>query len=136
MTKNNDRLKHALHNEAVCDYLELKVDFADWAITTAFYASLQFVSYKIFPFEVQAIEGKKTRIESIDDFYRYKGDRKLSKHDLLADLVEQKCNPISPDYDWLLSMSMTARYMNYQYDKPIADKARYLMRKIKKYCTA
>ncbi|MCU0375446.1 MAG: hypothetical protein MUF24_09070 [Chitinophagaceae bacterium] len=70
MKKNNDRLNHALHNEAVCDYLELRVDFPDWAITTAFYAALQFVSYKIFPFEVQAIEGKKTWIESIDDFYR------------------------------------------------------------------
>lgn len=134
MTKSNDRLNHALHNEAVCDYLELKVDFADWTITTAFYASLQFVSYKIFPFEVAAIGGKKTKIESIDDYSRYKSDRKLSKHELLADLVEKHWSQISPDYDWLLSMSMTARYTSYQHDKPIADKARALMKKIKKFC--
>lgn len=131
MTKSDDRLNHALHNEAACDYLELGVDFADWTITTAFYAALQFVSYKIFPFEVPSIEGKKTKIESIDDYYRYKSDRKLSKHDLLADLVEKQCNQISPDYDWLLSMSMTARYSSYQHDKPIADKARALMKKNK-----
>jgi hypothetical protein len=134
MTKSNDKLNHAIHNEAVCDYLELKVEFSDWTITTAFYASLQFVSYKIFPFEVPSIEGKKTKIENIDDYYRYKSDRKLSKHDLLADLVEKHCNQISPDYDWLLSMSMNARYLSYQHDKQIADKARGLMKKIKKFC--
>lgn len=136
MTKSNDRLNHALHNEAVCNYLELKVDFADWTITTAFYASLQFVSYKIFPFEVPTIDGKKTKIESIDDYYHYKSDRKLSKHNLLADLVAKNCNQISPEYDWLLSMSMNSRYLNYQQDKLIADKARALMKKIKKFCTS
>ncbi len=135
MTKNNDRLNHALHNEAVCDYLDLKIAFADWTITTAFYSVLQFVSYKIFPFEVAAIGGKKTKIESIDDYFRSKGDRKLSKHDLLADLVDKHCNKISADYDWLLSMSMNARYSNYQHDIEIANKARSLMKKIKQFCT-
>lgn len=134
MKKSNDRLNHALHNESVCDYLELRVDFADWTITTAFYASLHFVSYKIFPLEVPSVEGKKTNIENIEDYYRYKSDRKLSKHNLLADLVEKHCNQISPEYDWLLSMSMTSRYSNYQHDKLIADKARTLMKKIKKFC--
>ena len=135
MTKSKDRLNHALHNEAVCDYLELKAEFADWTITTAFYSALQFVSYKIFPFEVAAIGGKKTKIESIDDYFRYKGDRKLSKHDLLADLVDKYCNNISPDYDWLLSMSMNARYLSYQHDVQIANKARTLMKKIKLFST-
>ena len=135
MKKNDERLEHALHNEAVCDYLELRVDFADWTITTAFYTALQFVSYKIFPFEVPSISGRKTKIESIDDFYRYKGDRKLSKHELLADLVEKHCNQISPDYDWLLSMSMNARYSGYRYDRQIAIKARSLMKRIKTHCS-
>ncbi len=134
MKKNNERLNHALHNEAVCDYLDLKPQFADWIITTAFYSALQFVSFKIFPFEVPSIEGKKTKIDSIDDFHRYKGDRKLSKHDLLADLVYKNCISISPDYDWLLSMSMNARYASYQHDKEIANKARTLLKKIKKVC--
>ena len=136
MTKNNDRLNHALHNESVCDYLEIKVEFADWIITTAFYSSLQFVSYKIFPFEVPSIEGKKTKIDSIDDYYRYNNRNKLSKHELLADLVEKHCPKISPDYDWLLSMSMNARYLSYQQDREIANRAKTLMKAIKKFCTA
>ena len=134
MKKNNYRLNHALHNESVCDYLDLNALFSDWTITTAFYASLQFVTHKIFPFEAPAIGGKKTKIESLDDFSRYKNDRRISKHDLLSDLVEKYCNLISPDYDWLLSMSMTARYSNYQHDKLIADRARTLMKKIKNFC--
>jgi len=136
MTKSNDRLNHALHNEAVCDYLEIKIDFVDWVITTAFYSALQFVSYKIFPFEVAAIGGKKTKIESLNDYHRYQSHRKLSKHELLADLVEINCNKISPDYDWLLSMSMNARYSNYQQEIEIGNKARTLMKKIKKFCIA
>lgn len=135
MQKNRERLQHALHNEQVCDYLVLKVEFADWVITTAFYASLQFVSYKVFPFELPSIDGKKTKIESVDDYYRYNLGRNASKHQLLADLVEKYCNPISPEYDWLLSMSMNSRYSNYQQDNLVSQKAVNLMKKIKLYCT-
>lgn len=136
MKKDNEKLHHALHNEAVCDYLELKPEFSDWVITTAFYTALQFVSYKIFPFEMPAIGGKKTKIESLDEFYSYKTDRKLSKHDLLADLVDKHCHSIAPDYDWLLSMSMTARYANYNHPREVALKSVSLVKKIKKYCIA
>lgn len=135
MIPNKERLGHALHNESVCDYLDLKGDAHAWVITTAFYVSLQFVAYKIFPFEVPAIQNKKVRIENIDDYYRYTGNwKKMTKHELMADLVGKRCADISPDYDWLLSTSMNARYVNYQHDKLIANKARSLMKKIKKFC--
>ncbi|MEJ7683795.1 MAG: hypothetical protein WKG06_39235 [Segetibacter sp.] len=52
--KNKERLDHAIHNENVCSYLELKKEYADWIITTAFYSALQFVSYKIFPLKFKA----------------------------------------------------------------------------------
>lgn len=137
MTPNRERLDHALHNENVCDYLDLKGNAYDWVITTAFYTSLHFVTYKIFPFEVTAIQGKKVKIENIDDYYRYTGNwKKITKHELMADLVSTHCLDISPDYDWLLSMSMNARYVNYQHDKLIANRARSLMKKIKKFCMA
>lgn len=117
MKENSERLEHALHNELVCDYLSLKEEFSDWIITTAFYSCLQFVSYKIFPFTKTDINGKKVKIESIDDFYVFELNRRTSKHELLSDLVEEKINSVSPDYDWLLSMSKTSRYVNYQHDK-------------------
>jgi hypothetical protein len=131
--KDDSKLKHGLHNETVCHYLELKPEFSDQIITTAFYASLHFVSYKIFPFEMKDIGGKKTKIETLDQYYIYTG-RKASKHELLSDLVYEKCKEVSPDYDWLLSMSMNARYSNYLQDRAIANRARSLMKIIKKSC--
>jgi len=136
MKRNEDKLKHALHNELVCNYLALQTDFPDWIITSAFYTSLHFISYKVFPFEAPSIEGGKTKIECIDDFMRYKGDKRLSKHELLSNLASKKCKDISEDYDWLLNMSMTARYTNYYQSIPVANKAISIMKKIKKYCIA
>lgn len=135
MQKNRARLDHGEHNEAACDYLETKKEFSDWIITTAFYASLQFVTYKIFPFEVPALQGGKTLINSIEDFQRYYSNRNANKHQLLADLVEKHCNEISEDYDWLLDLCMKARYVHYQHPVEIGNKARNLMKKIKKHCT-
>ena len=134
MTKNNFRLKHALHNEEVCKHLSLNQDFCDWQITTAFYAALHFVSYKIFPFQVPSLEGKKTLIENLDQYFNYNNPKRLSKHELLSNLVNTNCAGISPDYDWLIDMSMTARYKNYTSDKDIASKAMRLMLAIKKAC--
>ncbi len=134
MKKNKDRLKHALHNESVCNYLEVKQEFADWVITTAFYSALHFVSYKIFPFQVKSIQDKNTSIENLDQFSNYNNPKRKSKHELLAELVFKNCPKISEDYDWLLDMSMTARYSYYQHDKEIANKAKRLMTVVKNEC--
>ena len=48
--------------------------------------------------------------------------------------MNTNCAGISPDYDWLIDMSMTARYKNYTSDKDIASKAMRLMLAIKKAC--
>lgn len=133
MKKNKDRLKHAIHNEIVCNYLDLNKDFADWIITTSFYAALHYVSYLIFPFEASAL-GKKIIIENIDHHSNFDNPKRKSKHELLSDLVSKKCPAISEEYDWLLDMSMTARYKYYQHDIEIANKARNLMQTIKKKC--
>ena len=134
MSTSKEYLAHALHNEEVCKYLELKPEFADWIITSAFYSSLHFVSHKIFPFTVPQIGGKTTKIESIDAYSRYVNKSHVSKHEHLSDLVSRNCNKISEDYDWLLSMSMNARYSSYQQDILIAKKAISLMATIKKFC--
>lgn len=134
MTKNKDRLKHALHNESACNYLSLKEDMSDWVITTSFYASLHFLAFKIFPFNVPAIGGKTTTIDSVDHYYNYNNTKKKSKHELLSNLAFEKCPKVSEDYDWLLDLSMTARYKHYTNDKEIANKAVRLMQNIKKEC--
>lgn len=54
MAKSKERFQHGEHNEEVCDLLALNQKFSDWTITTAFYAALHFVSYKIFPFSYKA----------------------------------------------------------------------------------
>jgi hypothetical protein len=136
MKNNNETLNHALHNEQVCDYLELRHEFSDWVITTAFYTALQFVSYKIFPLEVSITGGKRTKIDNLDQYYNYQSNRKLSKHNLLADLVNKHCKSISEDYEWLLSMSMNARYVNYSYDRELALKSVSLVKKVKKFCVS
>ena len=138
MKKNSERLDHALHNEQVCDYLQVNEKSCfDWIITTAFYTAYHFVAYKVFPFQVPSLEGKQTTINTVDEYHNYKKaiQRNISKHELLADLVEKNCPEISPDYDWLLDMSMKARYYYYYQDKDIAGKAVGLMKVIKKYCT-
>jgi|SRR5579871_1555552 len=140
MTKTNDRFEHGEHNEKACDYLSLKDDFRDWVITTAFYSSLHFVSSKIFPFEVPAIEGKKTQITTIDQYHTYYNNtfgkgRNISKHELLLDLVETRISQAYEFYGWLLSAATTARYNHYQHPVEISNLAISYMKKIKKICS-
>jgi hypothetical protein len=140
MTKSKTKIEqyknHAIHNESVCNYLELKPEYSDWIITSAFYTSLKLVSYQIFPFEVDSIGGKKTTISSIDDYFSYKQNnepkRKLSRHHLLVELLSEKSKVLVDDYEWLLSISMKSRYDDHTQPREYAVKARSLMIKIKK----
>ena len=134
MKKNQERLDHGLHNEKVCDLLDTKREFTDWIITTAFYTALQFVSYKIFPIDIKVNNGKKVTIIDIDQYRTLMGKREISKHKLLADLVNKHFPAIYEDYDWLLDASYNARYINYQHPVEVAILARSLMKKIKKTC--
>lgn len=138
MTKTNDRFQHGEHNEKACEYLKLGPNYGDWVITTAFYTALHFVSSKIFPFEVPGIEGKKTKIENIDQYFNYtkaKG-RNISKHELLLDLVEKRISSAFDFYDWLLSTATTARYSHYQHDITVSNLAVSYMKKIKTICSS
>jgi hypothetical protein len=140
MTKTNERFQHGEHNEKACDYLNLNAEFRDWVITTSFYSALHFVSSKIFPFDVPAIEGKKTKIESIDQYHKYYNNtmgkgRNVSKHELLLDLVETRVSQAFEFYDWLFSIASTSRYSHYQHQAEISNLAISYMRKVKKICS-
>lgn len=134
MTKDLYNLKHALHNEQVCQHLLTGIKCDDWIIITAFYSALKFASHKIFPFKVPSIDGKTTSIESIDQYMRYDNHKDKSKHQLLVELVEKHCVEIAESYSKLLDMSMSARYKAYHHDPAISAQARTLLQKIKKSC--
>ncbi len=132
-TKSKERFEHGEHNEKVCDLIAANGGFPDWSITTAFYAALHFVTFKIFPFKQKA--GEVTmEFETIGQWQDFKRYTSVKRHELLKDLVAIHLPAIHPDYDWLLSMSMTARYHHYQHEPLIADKAVRLMKTIKKAC--
>ena len=134
MKKDQQRLNHANHNEKACEHVLRDQDLSDWVVTTAFYAALHFVSYKIFPFDIKASSGNAIKIENIDQYKNFHSSQNLSRHHHLANLVAKYCPPIHPEYDWLLSLSMTARYDHYQTQKEVAEKAIRLMRTIKNHC--
>ena len=134
MAKSNERFLHGEHNEEVCDLLALHKKYPDWTITTAFYAALHFVSHKIFPFAYK-VDGKNTlKFESLEQWQQFKSYASNKRHELLKDLVARHCETIYPEYEWLLGMSMTARYHRFQYDQLVVDKAVRLMKQIKRAC--
>lgn len=139
MIKRNDRFVHGEHNEEVCEYLNLKIDYTDWVITTAFYSALHFVSSKIFPFKKPALKGEQTTIENIDQYFNYSKakNKNISKHELLLELIDEHFKDKTYEwYDWLLSTATTARYSHYQYDRAIAQRALVYLRNIKKSCSS
>ena len=134
MTKSKERFLHGEHNEEVCDLLSLQQKFPDWTITTAFYSSLHFVSYQIFPFNHKLTDGKVLHFDNLEQWQQFKSYTSTKRHELLKDLVAHYCPTISPEYEWLLGLSMTARYHRFQHDRLIVDKAIRIMKLIKRAC--
>lgn len=127
------RLKHALHNERACRYLDKKADFTDWVITTAFYSSLHFLDHKILPYELNH-GGRKTMINNIGDYKRAKGLFHLNKHKAFCQLVEEEAPIVSIEYNELKDICWTARYVDYKHDRDTSKKAKESLKKIKDYC--
>lgn len=134
MHKRKEVLDHALHNEEVCDSLNIHKKYTDWIITTAFYASLHFVSYKVFPFK-HPIQGHPDKIiNTIEEWQSHKSFTSNKRHDLLSQLVSKYCLDVSEKYDWLLSLAKTSRYHQYYFDVQISDQAVRYMKDISKSC--
>lgn len=125
--------EHGEHNEKACRLLKLN-GFSDWAITTAFYASLHFVTSKIFPFDFLVKDGKKIKFTDIAQWQTFKNYTSNKRHVLINELVASHCDKIADEYDWLLSTSMTARYHSHSHIPEIVNMAISYMEKIKKYC--
>lgn len=131
----DESFKHGEHNEKACDLLALKEEFPDWTITTAFYASLHFVTSKIFPFTYSVDDKKPLKFDDIASWQKFKNYSSAKRHELTKDLVGVHCTKIASQYEWLLSTSYTARYHNHCHPKEIVNLAISYMKEIKKYCT-
>jgi hypothetical protein len=127
------RLNHANHNEAVCRMIHGDGSFSDWTITTAFYTSLHFVGYFIFPI-TETIDEKEIKHITVEGYKKYYDSTK-SKHSIISDLVFEFLPDISPDYDRLLDFCHNARYHDFRQSKKRADLAIEIMEAIKSAAT-
>jgi len=130
--KNEFSLDHAKHNEEVCNYLSKNPDYADWVITTAFYAALHYVSYKIFPLTEKRGNGNITY--QTFDSYANQSHYASKKHKALTDLVQNHCPSVLDRYNQLKDLSWTARYKKYKQTEPLAKLSQKRMEEIRDYC--
>ena len=120
--KKSKRIRHAFHNEEVCKLIHATGKFNDWVITTAFYSAIHFVSFKLFPIREETEAGEHYELNNLDEYHRFH-QMAISKHQALADLVYEYYPQIAADYDWLMSLCMTARYQHYQQSAEDANRA-------------
>lgn len=133
MAKNDKSLNHAIHNEQACEFMAPS-PFNDWTVTTAFYSSLHYVLYKMFPSKT-----KNGEYQTFEDYYyeycSFMGSAKpVNKHNSICDLVEDNIPKIAADYNKLKDLSWGARYVDYKIDKKLSKEAIRLMKKIKAEC--
>ncbi len=119
--------EHAEHNEKICSKLLEEKQFFDWVVTTAFYSSLHYVEYQLFPL----IIGEVT-YPSFNHYYDsvLKRNHRINKHDGKAKLVNTKLS-CGSKYRWLLDACSNARYIDYQIDEEIAKTSKECLDTIK-----
>ncbi len=105
--------KHAKHNFEVCSFLKENTKYNDWIVTTAYYSTIHYVSYKLFPgkFENQ-INGNIQNFSSFNQFCRTL-PIKVTKHRALENLVIEHLPEIYNEFKTLKDICWTARYDNY-----------------------
>jgi hypothetical protein len=126
------RAAHALHNETACDYLFAGDGFSDWVVTTAFYSALHFAHHELFPgvYDGNSHASLDAYCFSLSKKKHAKRNRPVSKHAITLQLVRRHLN-FYPQYHWLYSQCMTARYTNYKLPRSKAIRARQLLASIK-----
>ena len=135
MSAKTESFAHGEHNEKACNLLALNQEFPDWVITTAFYASLHFVTSKIFPFTYTVNTGTTLEFVDIAAWQKFKNYSSNKRHELIKDLVGVHCNKVASEYEWLLSSSWNARYHSHAHPPEIVNRANDYMKKIKLFCT-
>lgn len=134
MPTPKESFAHGEHNEKACLLMQAH-DFLDWTITTAFYASLHFVTSKIFPFKYTSPDGATTiTFNDIAEWQKFKNYTSNKRHTLISELVGKHCSKICDEYEWLLNASWNARYHSHIHHKEVVNRAIDYMSKIKAFC--
>jgi hypothetical protein len=107
--------------------LILQNKWNDWIITTAFYADLHYVEYKLFPLKI-----KDDTFTSIDDYCDRTGRK--NKHETRKYLVHEHSRKISPAFRRLFNTSITARYQNYRIKDEVCMEAKKKLDIVKQFC--
>lgn len=105
------RLSHARHNLAACELLRATGGYADWVVTTAFYAANHYVRARIFPLTENWLG------QSVTDptFGAYCSRRGLkADHKQMKRLVRRHVGSVASRYDRLLNASWGSRYNDYR----------------------
>lgn len=124
--------KHAEHNEEVYNYLRKNPEYIDWVITAAFYTTIYYVQYKIFPYKMK-FAGKTITLNSIEEYHEYSGVQSIhaSRKKIVSELLT--CRRA---YKQLHDLCMTARYNQYEFENPekLDVKVDKWLKEVKKAC--
>lgn len=122
---------HGAHNEGLCDHLLKQGTWSDWAITTAYYAAIQYADVILFPH----VDGEE-EYANIDAYYNRLPPFKRSygKHAARIELAGKKLKYAKSALEALKELCHTARYYNWNMDQADARNAKVKLGIIKKAC--
>ena len=128
---------HAKHNKEACEYIKDSGKFNDWVVTTAYYSALHFMQNELFPDHYEhPINGEIKRYNTFQNYFQ-DSDKKLSKHGLLLELVEENVDDddVINGFRSLKELCWTARYRQYQFNPAIANECYDNLELVSEYCS-
>ncbi len=128
------RLEQAEHNLDACIKFDSLGGFADWAVTTAFYSSVHYVQYKLFPM-ADHNGSKMVMYQTFSDYNTaFNPHNVQSRHTVMLNLVKKHAKNIEPEYRMLYDNCLTARYSDYRVSTAVALLSKENLVAIKSYC--
>ncbi|OAV67604.1 hypothetical protein Barb4_02399 [Bacteroidales bacterium Barb4] len=131
MTARKDHIKHALHNEKICNYLGKNESHSDWVIITAFYSALHFTRHLIVS---ECLGG--SGIVSFENIFLQNKRYSDGRHGFQKYYINLHHPDICFEYEKLHEWSVNARYNTHEYDRGTATKAKAYLKRIKEYVTS
>lgn len=109
---------HGRHNKTVCDKLYLQEDYIcnDWIVTTSFYSAIHFLDHALFP-----VTHSSRKFDNINEAHNFMVSS--SKHQTRGILLTKYLPKHAADYDFLIEESQNARYVDYDVNPAISNKA-------------